>query len=64
MFTIVGVCFGRNNQARETNCPLPLDAYLDHALSTAGLVGAVPWMVDFLRMMKWDEISAQVIAKS
>ncbi|CAM9114119.1 unnamed protein product, partial [Ectocarpus fasciculatus] len=49
-----------NKQAQTTGCPLPLEAYLDHAWSTAGLMGAVPWMADFLRMMKWDEISAQV----
>ncbi|CAN0383711.1 unnamed protein product [Ectocarpus sp. 12 AP-2014] len=48
-----------NEQAQTTGCPLPLEAYLDHAWSTAGLMGAVPWMADFLRMMKWDEISAQ-----
>ncbi|CAM9099606.1 unnamed protein product [Ectocarpus sp. 6 AP-2014] len=48
-----------NEQAHTTGCPLPLEAYLDHAWSTAGLMGAVPWMADFLRMMKWDEISAQ-----
>ncbi|CAB1106654.1 unnamed protein product [Ectocarpus sp. CCAP 1310/34] len=48
-----------NDQAQMTGCPLPLEAYLDHAWSTAGLMGAVPWMADFLRMMKWDEISAQ-----
>lgn len=47
-------------QAQTTGYPLPLEAYLDHAWSTAGLMGAVPWMADFLRMMKWDEISAQV----
>lgn len=41
-------------------CPLPLDTFLDHAWSTEGLVGAVPWVADFMRMMKWDEVSVQV----
>lgn len=54
------VWFYLDAQAQTTGCPLPLEAYLDHAWSTAGLMGAVPWMADFLRMMKWDEISAQV----
>eukprot|EP00903_Cladosiphon_okamuranus_P015730 g14518.t2 len=48
-----------HEKVHAAHCPLPLNAYLDHAWSTAGLVGAVPWMADFLRMMKWDEISAQ-----
>eukprot|EP00752_Nemacystus_decipiens_P010018 g8932.t1 len=48
-----------DEKVHAVNCPLPLDAYLDHAWSTAGLMGAVPWMADFLRMMKWDEISTQ-----
>ncbi|CAN0104280.1 unnamed protein product [Scytosiphon promiscuus] len=42
-----------------TTCPLPLETYLNHAWSTAGLVGAVPWMADFMRMMKWDEVASQ-----
>lgn len=56
------IALGPSIQVHAVNCPLPLDAYLDHAWSTAGLVGAVPWMADFLRMMKWDEVSAQVVA--
>ncbi|CAN0592876.1 unnamed protein product, partial [Ectocarpus sp. 12 AP-2014] len=44
----VGLYLGA--QAQTTGCPLPLEAYLDHAWSTAGLMGAVPWMADFLRM--------------
>ncbi|CAM9308474.1 unnamed protein product [Hapterophycus canaliculatus] len=46
--------------AQPTTCPLPLEVFLNHAWATAGLVGAVPWMADFLRMMKWDEVSSQV----
>ncbi|CAM9972115.1 unnamed protein product [Ectocarpus sp. 4 AP-2014] len=57
LLIFVGLYLGA--QAQTTGCPLPLEAYLDHAWSTAGLMGAVPWMADFLRMMKWDEISPQ-----
>ena len=61
-FGLVFISLWPSCQVHPVNCPLPLDAYLDHAWSTAGLLGAVPWMADFLRMMKWDEISAQVMA--
>lgn len=47
-------------QEHGTDLPLPLQQYLNHAWSTEGLVGAVPWIADFLRMMKWDIVSMQV----
>lgn len=47
-------------QEYASDLPLPLLQYLKYAWATEGLVGVVPWVADFLRMMKWDAVSMQV----